>query len=108
VKVFPNTRSTWPEGLGQLTSLGMKQMYSLGQRFRAKYVDQLKLLSPTYMASEIHVRSTSKERTLMSAQVIPITSSNVDLNSNSQSFMLGLFPPGVGMIQDAIHPNPSC
>ena len=91
VKVFPNTRSTWPEGLGQLTSLGMKQMYSLGQRFRTKYVDQLKLLSPTYMAGEIHVRSTSKERTLMSAQVFPAASSKVNLNSNCRASCLVYF-----------------
>ncbi|KAL6080101.1 Acid phosphatase 3 [Balamuthia mandrillaris] len=80
VKLFPNSTSEWPEGLGQLTWLGMKQHYELGQKFRQRYVEEFGLLSPRYSVHEVFARSTSKERTLMSAQ----------------SFMHGLYPPGTG------------
>lgn len=69
IKTFPNTRSHWPEGYGQLTDLGMKQHHDLGEKFRKKYVEQHKLVDRTYNGSQVYVRSTSKERTLMSAQV---------------------------------------
>ncbi len=89
IKTFPNSRSHWPEGMGQLTWLGMQQHYGtlsiqptiyfllisflltpeLGQKFRERYVEQHKLLSSEFVGDEVYVRSTSKERTLMSAQV---------------------------------------
>eukprot|EP01087_Luapelamoeba_hula_P019713 TRINITY_DN6574_c1_g2_i1.p1 TRINITY_DN6574_c1_g2~~TRINITY_DN6574_c1_g2_i1.p1 ORF type:complete len:494 (+),score=95.66 TRINITY_DN6574_c1_g2_i1:110-1591(+) len=80
VRLFPKTASEWPEGLGQLTPLGMKQHFELGQKFRRRYIDKLHLFGPSYNAHEVYARSTSKERTLMSAQ----------------AFMHGLFPPGSG------------
>jgi len=78
---FPNTKSTWPEGLGQLTWLGMEQQYELGQMFRRRYVEERKLVGSEYRGQEVYVRSTSKERTLMSAQ----------------SFMHGFYPPKHGL-----------
>jgi hypothetical protein len=69
IKTFPNTLSHWPEGFGQLTDLGMKQHHDLGEKFRRKYIGEHRLLSPAYNGSQVYVRSTSKERTLMSAQV---------------------------------------
>jgi len=91
-KVFPNTKSEWPEGLGQLTHIGMKQHYDLGQKFRKRYVEDLKFVNTTYKRDEVYVRSTPKERTLMSAH----------------SFMLGFFPAGTGpvSIPSAIQPVP--
>eukprot|EP00013_Stygamoeba_regulata_P025199 CAMPEP_0177648382 /NCGR_PEP_ID=MMETSP0447-20121125/10797_1 /TAXON_ID=0 /ORGANISM="Stygamoeba regulata, Strain BSH-02190019" /LENGTH=545 /DNA_ID=CAMNT_0019151017 /DNA_START=99 /DNA_END=1736 /DNA_ORIENTATION=- len=80
VRVFPNVTSQWPQGWGQLTGLGMQEMYHLGQKIRSRYVDQCPVLSPTYSSREVHAQSTSKDRTLMSAQ----------------AFLLGLFPPGTG------------
>lgn len=98
IKLFPTTRSTWPEGLGQLTWIvrtlcrteaplarpedvsysqwptftqGMEQHYELGRSFRRRYVEEHGLIGTEYRSNEIYVRSTSKERTLMSAQVRP-------------------------------------
>eukprot|EP01102_Stenamoeba_stenopodia_P008000 TRINITY_DN2264_c0_g2_i1.p1 TRINITY_DN2264_c0_g2~~TRINITY_DN2264_c0_g2_i1.p1 ORF type:complete len:597 (-),score=88.82 TRINITY_DN2264_c0_g2_i1:161-1951(-) len=76
-KIFPNTKSQWPEGLGQLTHIGMQQLQALGSKLRDRYVYQKKLLSPKLNINEIFVRSTARERTLISAQ----------------SFLLGLYPP---------------
>lgn len=73
-KIFPNSlnRDLWmkrPEGLGQLTHIGMQQLQALGSKLRERYVYQKKLLSPKLNISEIFVRSTARERTLISAQV---------------------------------------
>jgi len=74
-KLFPNTKSIWEEGLGQLTHVGMKEHFELGQRFRKIYAIEQKFINDTYKMNEIYVRSTPRERTLMSAH----------------SFMLGLY-----------------
>lgn len=39
-------------GKGQLTTLGEKQMYRLGQQLKERYVNDLKFLSPTYDKNE--------------------------------------------------------
>jgi len=78
-EVFPNTKSQWPEGWGQLTNIGMKAQFELGKRFRQKYVKEHQLLDQ-YHKDTVRVWATSSERTLMSAQC----------------FMLGLFPEGSG------------
>lgn len=88
--------SKWPEGFGQLTAIGMRAHYELGARLRARYVDS-GFLSPSYKPSEVHVRSTDVDRTLMSAT----------------SQLSGLFPPGtaanddvrVRFGKDALHEN---
>jgi len=74
-KLFPNTKSIWDEGLGQLTHVGMKEHFELGQRFRNIYAVEQKFINETYKMNEIYVRSTPRERTLMSAH----------------SFMMGLY-----------------
>jgi len=51
--------------LGQLTIAGIEQHHRLGKFIRNRYQS---LLSPNYTASEIVVRSTDVDRTLMSAQ----------------------------------------
>lgn len=68
-KLFPNCKSHWPEGLGQMTALGLRQMYDLGTRLRERYVDRFGLISSSFHTDEVFVRSTSKDRTLMSAHV---------------------------------------
>ena len=92
IRGLPTSTSTWPEGAGQLTHVGMKQHYDLGRKFRERYVDAMKLLNKSYMGiHEVVVRSTAKERTLMSAQ----------------AFLLGLYPPGStrGFPQHLIDPD---
>lgn len=99
LKEFPSDSlpvSHWPEGVGQLTAIGQRAHYELGQRLRERYVDS-GFLSSSYSASEIYVRSTDIDRTLMSAQ----------------SQLTGLYPPGtaknddvrVKFGQDSLHEN---
>lgn len=69
--------SKWPEGVGQLTAIGMRAHYNLGTRLRARYVDT-GFLPPAYNVRDVYIRSTDIDRTLMSAV----------------SQMAGLYPPG--------------
>lgn len=52
---------------GQLTQRGALQHQLLGRNFRAVYVNQLNFLSPTLDLSEVAIRSTDVERTILSA-----------------------------------------
>ncbi|XP_022094023.1 lysosomal acid phosphatase-like, partial [Acanthaster planci] len=63
----PHRADTWPEGLGQLTTLGMEMHYKLGQWLRNRYIDS-EFLNATYNRDSVHVRSTDSDRTLMSAE----------------------------------------
>ncbi len=51
-------------------------MINLGRSLRRKYIEEHKLLDPTYNPSELFVRSTESRRTIESAQ----------------SFFVGMFP----------------
>jgi lysosomal acid phosphatase len=77
---IPTAPYPWPEGLGQLTPLGMQQEYLLGTKMRKRYIEQNHLLPKQYLASTMYVRSTDFNRTLMSAE----------------SLLLGLYPLGSG------------
>ena len=56
----------WPVGPGQLTSLGKRQHFQLGQWLRQTYGGG-RLLGEVYSEQEVTVRSTDVDRTLMSA-----------------------------------------
>nr|CDJ80661.1 Histidine acid phosphatase domain containing protein [Haemonchus contortus] len=54
-------------GFGQLSPIGMKQHLNFGKLLRRIYLDEMKFLSKTYSSKEIYIRSTDRNRTLLSA-----------------------------------------
>jgi hypothetical protein len=75
----PLPESSWPQGFGQLTQVGMHQHFELGKYFRKRYIEgePHRLLNSSYNRLEIKIRSTDLDRTLMSAY----------------SNLAGLYPP---------------
>lgn len=65
---IPKSPYKWNEGLGALTTVGMKQELQLGKKLRKKYIDQYNLLPKNYSSEIIYVRSTDKKRTIASAR----------------------------------------
>ncbi|XP_023444307.1 prostatic acid phosphatase [Dasypus novemcinctus] len=67
IQTFPNDpikESSWPQGFGQLTQLGMEQQYELGDYMRKRY---RRFLNESYKHEQVYIRSTDIDRTLMSA-----------------------------------------
>ncbi|CAN8071248.1 unnamed protein product [Agarophyton chilense] len=75
--------SQWPEGVGELTSVGQRAHFDLGQRLRQRYVDS-GFLPQSFSPKLVYVRSTDIDRTLVSAT----------------AQMAGLYPPGTASNQD--------
>lgn len=58
-------QDAWPDGLAQLTTIGKRQHFALGQFFRKRYDG---FLSRQYNNTEIYIRASDVDRTLMSAE----------------------------------------
>lgn len=61
------TGGTFP---GQLTTVGMQQLYELGKILRRRYIEDNAFLSSTFSPAEVYVRSTNIVRTIESAKCL--------------------------------------
>lgn len=55
---------------GQLTTVGMQQLYDLGKRMRKRYIEDVPFLAPEFNPTEVYVRSTNIVRTIESAKCL--------------------------------------
>ena len=65
---------------GQLSPIGMRQLYILGQQLRKEYINDKNVANDIFQQQEIEILSSNSKRALQSAQ----------------SFMYGLYPVGSG------------
>lgn len=66
-KKDPNKDSDWKQGFDQLSFNGMRQHMKFGNLIYERYVNKLKYLRSKYLSSEVYIRSTDYNRTIISA-----------------------------------------
>lgn len=49
---------------GQLTTVGMQQLYELGEKLRKRSIHDTDFINPTFSPTEVYVRSTNIVRTI--------------------------------------------
>ncbi|XP_068602831.1 lysophosphatidic acid phosphatase type 6 [Brachionichthys hirsutus] len=67
---YQNRTLTGGSFAGQLTTVGMQQLYDLGERLRRRYIEETPFLSSTFIPAEVYVRSTNVRRTIESARCL--------------------------------------
>lgn len=72
----------WPVNAGELTPVGMRQLYLLGRQLRQRYVEELHFLNEQYNQLQVTFRS--------------IYSSDKTPCASAYSFAAGLYMPGTG------------
>ncbi|KRZ04635.1 Protein argonaute-2 [Trichinella zimbabwensis] len=85
-----NNASTWDIGLGELTKLGMRQCYELGQMLGKRYIEQYPLFKSSIL-NEIYIRSSDTNRTLMSAASVMAGFVESDSYGNYRNYTLPNF-----------------
>ncbi|TKR88977.1 hypothetical protein L596_013142 [Steinernema carpocapsae] len=63
----PYQEEAWPVTWGEVTPLGMDQMYKQGVKLKEEYVDKYQLVSPNYHKTQTYVQSSDSSRALISA-----------------------------------------
>ncbi|KAI3387492.1 hypothetical protein SNEBB_003067 [Seison nebaliae] len=66
LKPLPFDQVSWNVTYGELTNIGKRQHHKFGEFMNKRYVNSL--LNSTFDISEFYIRSTDKDRTLMSAE----------------------------------------
>ena len=79
-------QSKWPKNYGELTSEGMRQHYLIGVELRSRYIIESHLIDEQYNSSQIYIRSTDVDRTIISIE----------------SQLIGLFPKGSNISKKSI------
>ena len=80
-KEFDVTGNSYSKN-GELSPLGMKQMYELGQNFKTEYIDKQPFLSSRFDSNSVFLQSISDQSSLMSAY----------------AFILGAYPDSVSYL----------
>ncbi|CDW91112.1 histidine acid phosphatase family protein [Stylonychia lemnae] len=79
-------QTQWDQG--ELTNVGRRQHYIMGQQIRQRYVNQAKILSPYYSPSQIYIKTTNDNETIESAYsqlmgLYPLGSNKYHLQPNT-------------------------
>ena len=83
----------WDQGLGELTQEGMRQQYLNGVEFRRRYIEEEAVISGVFNQTQVFVRSTNVNRTIMSAESQLMGFFPVGPNLSSEAMMQKAVPP---------------